>query len=61
MLCFSVGSCFLFVCFPSHKGPESNGYHWQFGKMASKVAGGAGLLPDLTLNLFVGYMPVQVV
>lgn len=51
-----VSSCF----FPSHKSSESNGHHQQFGNVVSKFSGGTGFLPDLTQNLFVGYIPVQV-
>lgn len=56
MLCPFVGSCF----FHFTKASESNGHHRQLGNVASKVSRGAELLPDLTLNLFVSYIPVQV-
>ena len=49
------------VVFPHHtKGSESNGYHWLLSNGTSKVSGGVELLPDLTLNLFVGHIPVLV-
>lgn len=58
MRCYAL--LWIAVFFHFTKGSESNDHHWQMGNIASKVSGGAGPLPDLTLNLFVGYIPVQV-